>query len=756
MEYYFDYQITEISGGDMVEAPKLYFERSYDNNALPYSLYAVPYEWAKKKSNTTNKPEVSENIYDRIEVVFDLNGIDCASLSDKGGDAYRRAELKPEPYTIDNFRKNGNRLIINATGSMDNAGVGIIEMFRGANSVAKFFFAVNFTFRKKIQYVINKNNDRLEILFNCEGKPEGVRANEKIKVNVVYNTDRLPCLKTDARVNIVGTYNLDFSKSTRRIEPIDMRRKGIPPQAKVSVVFADENVEKYYILDCDKNDTVSPANPPARLAFNNYSCPYCHKPINAKLGDTKEYRRGGTSCMLNSNQKVIEYKLKYTPLKSGDNATLDLEFNCKSDIVAKISIVAPGRVVAGPITLDFSDENKIKRTETIAALPENTELKVTFATNPPVTSRIDRASSSYYSLKCLSNNTVASLKSLNFMPEIFDEHGLAKKCMYCAGDLAENNPLALTTMRLLPPRFMEHDSFKIAFMGSTRAGKTTYISRMFGITGSERVVNMNMTKLENSLNRFGINVQPATMALVEMKTNNYGSNYVATDKNWSSTQEQYVKRAISIDPPLFPAPTNEADYTGYPFIVEVDGDSYVSFYDIAGENAEMSRRIQKIASNDDPIGIFYIINGVEDREGTIKVTNMLNEISSGNNDNIKKCPVAVIVTKMDLLENRFDSNSKCLRTDYFQSMRKYNGSEVQKMIDRSSEEIRSYLTCESLLPDLKFENVKYFGISSFTFTDSIHNDGDNNNEKGNVYFDCSAKHFELPFVWMMKQFGIIN
>jgi hypothetical protein len=88
----------------------------------------------------------------------------------------------------------------------------------------------------------------------------------------------------------------------------------------------------------------------------------------------------------------------------------------------------------------------------------------------------------------------------------------------------------------------------------------------------------------------------------------------------------------------------------------------------------------------------------------------------------------------------------------------YDGSELEREIDQSSEEIKSYLYQSGLLPDFgtQYRNVKYFGVSSFNFGDSIHKAGENLNSVGKVYFECSAKHLELPFVWMMRQFGLIK
>ena len=121
-------------------------------------------------------------------------------------------------------------------------------------------------------------------------------------------------------------------------------------------------------------------------------------------------------------------------------------------------------------------------------------------------------------------------------------------------------------------------------------------------------------------------------------------------------------------------------------------------------------------------------------------------------------PIAVIVTKMDMLESKFDSNCHCLRSNYFDDCGDYEGSVVEREIDFSSEEIKSYLATEGLLPkfEAKYKNIKYFGVSSFNFVDAIHNQLEDINAPGKIKFECSSKRMELPFLWMLKQFAVIN
>lgn len=349
------------------------------------------------------------------------------------------------------------------------------------------------------------------------------------------------------------------------------------------------------------------------------------------------------------------------------------------------------------------------------------------------------------------------------LPVIYNSRkNLVKNCLYCTGDLIPYNPQENSVedagrfregfLRLLPPNFMEHQSFKIAFVGSARAGKTTYISRFFGITGDDRHVSMPMTMTANALRTIGLDVRMAVSEQLAATGSATGEKrYEVTERNWAESNEQYIERRLTLEP-HYPGATVTGDYTKYPFIAEVNNKAYVSFYDIAGEDAMHAMQIKGIA-NDRPIGVFCIVNGEPDASGNDSVVSMLLAANLPEDT-----PIAVIVTKMDSFESAFDANCRCLNTDYFGKLHGYDKSELEKTIDLSSEEIKAYLAQNGLLPDFgtSHKNVKYFGVSSFNFGDSIHKPGEDLNAVGKVYFECSSKHLELPFVWMMRQFGLIK
>lgn len=654
-EFYFDYRIEKISGDEEIKTPKLYFERDYHSSSLKYSLFAVPEEWLGKAdlyNQVDQKTEAEKNkalaqlVYDSVTVTYDITGIDCASLTDSTTRTFKEAEIKNLPaVTFEGFWKNQCRLYIENNGSRDHSGVGVLEMKKNKNTVAKFFFAVNFTFRKKIDYYLVASGNKLQATFFCGDKPQNIR------VKIAYNKSRMPCLKTDAGLNVLKEFYLDFSAKGKHEESIQL--SAADENCYFYVTFAEEGLEKFYILNGVKNSTVAKINADAdkkvnkekRISFINDRCPFCHKPLNINAAKSKSYKgSAGVVC------------------------------------------------------------------------------------------------SSVYGDK------------RGLFPVITGKQSVARKMVFCGGDLDSNKSNAFDGgfTRLLPQDYLGHGRYKIAFLGSTRAGKTTYISRFFEITG-DTPININMDMTKNCLKQFGVNVNTAPIAL--LRKNSGTNDYVIQDVNWTDTKDKYTERSINLNPPKYPGTTSKEDYTKYPFIAKVNNSSYVAFYDIAGEDAKHSKQIDNIA-NDERAGVFFLINGKKDIIGNNAVTQMLNESKLDKN-----CPVAVILAKMDMLEGEFDSNCHCLRSDYLDfTTRNYEGSEIENDINLASEEIRSYVEQNNLLPGLykRFTNVKYFGVSSFNFKDSIHNDGDDDDRKGEVKFQCSAKRLELPFLWMIKQFGIIN
>lgn len=641
-EYYFEYKIRKISGDGAIETPRFYFERDYRTDGVPYVLFVVFDEWSKRK----DKKEVNDSLFDKIHYVYDISGTQCTPLLDRKSGAYEKAEKKGDVLPLQ-YIEAGRRLNITSNFFReDHSGVGILELSKDGRVVAQFYFAVNFTFKKRILYTLERTNDKLSLKFTCASAPQN------LLVQVVYAQGRLPCLKSEMNQNTVtrSGISLNFGGKKTYKTTVGLESSAREKGNVFSVSFFNEEMSKYFLLVCEKNDTYKIPKPSEEFAQISYSCPYCHTPIGYGLKRDPQYARGGISC-------------------AG-------------------ALGAPA-----PVLFDSSDK-------------------------PP------------------------------------------KNCMYCNDDLNKSDKAKFVFKpdfeRLLPANFMGHNNFKVLFMGSSRAGKTTYISRLFDLDrhNAEAVMRMNM--ITRCLDKFHIKVNPADVSTFTRS----GDRYTVTGEQWMNHNNQYIQRAISMESDHYPEITvSRQAYDKYPFIAEFNQKAYVSFYDIAGEDSqERPAQINKVAGSD-LVGVFCLINGQANSARNDDVIHAL--IRS---DLKKDCPIAVIVTKMDILEPQFDPNCMCLSSDYFESGKTYRGSELERMIDISSLEIESFLKQHRLYPAFRdedgksdrFTNVKFFGVSSFNFPESIHEETENIDDPGRLKFSCSANHIDLPLLWMLKQFGVIH
>ena len=697
-EYYFDYKIEKVfSQDDSIRTPKLYFERDY-SDLSQYILYTVAEEWRDKDNlveliknssiDTELKKRVSDTAsaggknnkstfwtiiskdgksisdirdllpYDSVRLYYATHGVDASVFTNAKEEVHKAIAVDGEKYSLDDFWTEGCRLKVLKGDSLNFSGVGQIEYRRGNKIVAKFFFAVNYAVRKKINYNLllsrGTKKDKIKLDFECDGAPVG------IKVSLLSANGRLPCLNVDARAGSVGKpIELVFKKNKDKyVFECDVEVDSSLDGVRYSLAFDDIDMEKYYLLSCNNNNTIPKIVSEAEKKSVSWksTCPYCHSLLDAKI----TYEKGGVSCQGNQATTIYE-------------------------------------------------KRKLQESKT---------------------------------------------------------------AMYCQGDLNDKGGFIGDYRRLLPKDFLSHDNFKIAFTGSKRAGKTTYISRLFSID-KNGVMNKNvaitLSMIKKPLERFNVAVNHAVVPLVgisDKDVKNKGKVDVIEDNNWDVRSSYYEDRAIDLRVGAFPTGTQTGlEFTRLPFCFEAkkisgkgQSSSYVSFYDVAGEDAQTSQKtIEIIGSKDQvPIGIFLLVNGKKDTHSNDMILSVLNKA-----DIHKDSPVAVILTKLDILKESFDGNCHCLRSDYLNySFEKYDGSYLEKEIDISSEEVRSYLSNEvpaTLSLEKKFNNIKYFALSSFNHSDSIlHKKDENEDDPGELKFESSGFRLELPIVWMLRQFGIID
>ncbi len=664
-EYYFDSRVERVGGtddlksGEYIEKPRLYFERNLERAELPFRLFAVVREWLP--SAGTQRSE----LYDSVEICYEAGVTDCMAVYGRKSNlqVYKLTGTRGGKNNEHIVRTDGNILVIKQLNDFNPSGVGSIEMFKGERSVAKFYFAINCAFRKKIFYTVEKNTrNSVLINFECKNPPQGVR------VRVLAHPSRLPCLTSDRDDYCVKELTLNFKRGECDAE-VKLGDNIELDTGKIFVVLESE-FENRYVMVAKSNCTL-PAPVRRDPLRASYTCPFCHGAIDVGIAKAQSYKTHGEMC--NGNK------------------------GCKQTL------------------FDLHDDNN---------------------------------------------------RSMS-------------KWLICKNDFNRNDRKPSTEYpKILPKDFLKHTNYKIAFQGAPRAGKTTYISRFFGLKSTLKsgrmeltdiddcTFDMDMGEMSNTVRKFGVCAEPA-----EIKAFTEDSGRYKVDGIWQSKEMQYLQRGMQYGRKL--PSTTATDYTGYPFIVEVNNESYVSFYDIAGEDSTTQNGyIRKIAENDErTIGIFFIVTATNQDGGGVNMQ-VSKRLQAAGEELDPTCPVAVILTKMDAIGNRFDSSCACRRFDYYPKVKGrdfiYDGSDVEKFIDDSSEEIKAFIDSEigginiekehaDRQNNKQFENVKYFCVSSFGFPESTHrDDGGDIDAESYMDFATSTRRMELPFLWMLRQFGIIK
>ena len=203
-------------------------------------------------------------------------------------------------------------------------------------------------------------------------------------------------------------------------------------------------------------------------------------------------------------------------------------------------------------------------------------------------------------------------------------------------------------------------------------------------------------------------------------------------------------------------------------------ESYIALYDIAGEDAKYGTNMGFIKPKEDEkrrttleaLGCFLIIDGDFNNanENLVVANELFGKLAEDNSPAAKEVPLAVILTKFDEHEQYFSPDAHCLRgdiPDMIPENGRYAGSALERNIDMSSAEIYDYLRADPHITNIEgcvrnFKNVKFFGVSSLGFADAVKPRDEADTSVKRMRFMTSPKRIELPFVWMMKQFGIIE
>ncbi len=668
-EFYFDSKFSTLKDDLGVTAsgmPQVHVERDYQRSDVGYVLYVTFPQWDAPHWGGRER----ELPFDSARIIYNVRGMGIKKIIDDSPTALQKKEIEVDKsFSYQNevgekdYKKQGFRYIF-VRDENDLSGVGkIILKSARREGETVIYFAVNYGLKKVIKYSVKGG----KILF------EGKGVQEKIKVRINYSPNRYPCLTEDNRNNNKVEIEIDFAKTpiAEWLFPEELldKREGHRYQ-QVCVTFArdvQEKLEKYYLLQCVKNDTFNIRRREFEHPNPIFFCPYCHQRIEVSAAMTRAYKKGGCSCRgtrFNENGKLL------------------------------------------PVM-------------------QATEGKK-----------------------------------------------LAKNVMYCEKDFQINQGFRAIggRSRILPENFLGHNHYKILVIGSKRAGKTTFISRLFNIIGKETNLIMDAEMLKNATQKkFKIDSRP----IQNLPSRNKDGAPMLSKDLWyqesTMAKDHYGGYAIRLADGTYPEPTNTVDLSGLPFVLKVREKNYIYFYDIAGEDSEKKRDRVKHLLEEGVAGVFFLVDGKTNEMGNTSAWETLGAVAENNPD----IPVAVILTKFDTIEKEFDTNCHCLRADAYDMMNKrYDGSQLERNIEFASEEIQSYLASRKLSlqtkvaegqkekedEKAKFKNICYFGVSSFSDSDAVfHRDQKNNEGQEENYLKhaCSPKRMELPVIWMLKQFGCI-
>ena len=212
--YYFEYKIELISNDlpnykvTKENMPRLYIERNYKNDNLNYFLYAVIPDWLEPKEEDEKK----EKHFDYIVWNYDVAGVDCASIKNRASkNSKDEIDKVEQPERVVFFVKNEEvvkkfkedhvkegykadlyRMIL-LEGLEDFSGAGTMEFHVNddPSKVVVYHFVINFLYKKRITYRMQFKDNSLLI------KLHGNNILDNIKIKVLRNKDRLPCLTED-------------------------------------------------------------------------------------------------------------------------------------------------------------------------------------------------------------------------------------------------------------------------------------------------------------------------------------------------------------------------------------------------------------------------------------------------------------------------------------------------------------------------------------------------------------------------------
>lgn len=341
-----------------------------------------------------------------------------------------------------------------------------------------------------------------------------------------------------------------------------------------------------------------------------------------------------------------------------------------------------------------------------------------------------------------------------------------RKRVVCTSDI--RNTFAL-------PQGIEYvNTATIALFADSNVGKSTFISKMFGITPSvndykQFLNNWDVKKNpENGINTGSNYIDMAmkpycgSYSVVKPQELSYrnGVESAWVDKEYKYAYQELEKNDLkyySVPYTTFVSGTTTGKATvlrNHPFVAKVwteeKGASYLSFVDIPGSDSD--KYDETLKGNID--AVVFLLTAKESMEKIQNTYNQITQIAQ------KGIPLAIMCSKFDKIEGEFAASRSILRTlppipPHEGETNGFATSELKHYIDLCSNELEMYLKS---IPDTKSitlmgnQNKKFFAVSSLGRSDTT----TMNKGTQKMSFSTNPKGIENVILWLSYQLGFID
>ena len=372
---------------------------------------------------------------------------------------------------------------------------------------------------------------------------------------------------------------------------------------------------------------------------------------------------------------------------------------------------------------------------------------------------------------------------------------------------------------LLPDDYMNKKSLKVAVAGMSGSGKTFYLQSLFEMkdktdgdnqTSGERfkkITEVFNIKLDGSLlldyeniNDFSVDpLSNSTSKLNDLRRNGGLIDNARVEAFYKRFEMKNVKengiksRTQTIDAePLAENPVGfDLGRLGYAYFYDMPGELIVNY---VKTNRIDYQKSKAFANSDSIIAIVDGYPNADNAQLSIAERNRLT-IQGLNNTinflkeyykvsdakinldhtqnqnvirNISEVPIAIVLSKYDmrLASTSLDSPDECFGENThvtmedmdFKHSKKYEGSEIQRHIDASSDEIRSFFLSlaggKEIIESIEkyTSNIKYFACSAIGFNECVEANSD---KTIRFVTQPRMKRIEYPVIWLMHKIGMI-